>query len=180
MDEGKLTWEKATDLTATCTTIYHSQTEIPASIKREACQSVLLMERAKEEVVMVKEEMTNTVMHYIKKHEELSSTIDSITPSVASLHTRGVLTVLHTNLYQTEHHLLKLISIFEIDVELKQQVTSPCYQRYQFLNHGSEELDEIYHQSEKQTRLMNQLTRVKKNWKRTVMMMMMMMLCSLE
>ena len=143
MDEGKLTWEKATDLTATCTTIYHSQTEIPASIKREACQSVLLMERAKEEVVMVKEEMTNTVMHYIKKHEELSSTIDSITPSVASLHTRGVLTVLHTNLYQTEHHLLKLISVFEIDVELKQQVTSPCYQRYQFLNHGSEELDEI-------------------------------------
>ena len=87
--------------------------------------------------------MTNTVMQYVKKHQELSSAIDSITPSVASLHTRGVLTVLHTNLYQTEHHLRKLISVFEIDDELKQQVTSPCYQSYQFLNHGSEELHEI-------------------------------------
>ena len=48
MDESKLTWEKATDLTATSTTIYYTQTEIPASIKREACQSFLLMERAKE------------------------------------------------------------------------------------------------------------------------------------
>ena len=58
-EENMLTCEKATDLTTT--TNYTGNAEIPASIKKEACQAALLMERAKEEVVMVKEEMTNTI-----------------------------------------------------------------------------------------------------------------------
>lgn len=142
--EDKLTWEKATDLTTT--TIYHGHESIPASIKKEACQAALLMERGKEEVVMIKEEMTNTVMHYITEHRELSSTIGLITPSADSLYTRGILSVLHTYLYQIERHLQKLSRAFDIDDELKQQVTSPSYRSYQFLNYDSEELD-VSHQS---------------------------------
>ena len=136
-----LTWEKATDLTTT--TIYTGHAEIPASIKKEACKAALLMERAKEEVVMVKEEMTNTIMYYIKEHRELSCTIDSLTSpagSTLSLYENGILTRLHMTRYQTEHHLQQPSRVFDIDDELKQQITSQSYQSYQFLDHNSEVL----------------------------------------
>ena len=103
----KLTWEAVTDLASHSTSaVYSSHPAVPVSVKKEACQALLMMERAQEEIVTVREEMNNTVQHYILEHQDLSQAIQC-NPGITPFH-KGSLTLLHLARYWCERKLIDL------------------------------------------------------------------------
>lgn len=145
-DENHMTWETATDLSTwhNARGIYQTHPTIPTAIKKEACQAAITMERAREEVVMLKEEMSNTVLHYIQEHKHLSSAIESFnTPpdSVLNQFDKGTLALLHKARCKTENHLSKLSSSFDIEDALCQQVPRVCYQSMNELTDDNDDFE---------------------------------------
>ena len=121
----KLTWETATELNAlsTASGIYQSHPTIPDSVKKEACDAQILLERAEEEISMLKEEMNNTFAYYIKENEDLSCAIQSV--AAETQFQRGTLALLHMARFNCEKHLSRLNSAFNtIDL---QQLPEPNY-----------------------------------------------------
>ena len=108
--DSALTWETATNLNATATGSVYSHPQIPDCVKKEACDAALLMERAEEEILMVKDEMRNTITHYIRRHEELSRAV--LAECAESQFQRGSLSLLHMARFHCEKHLIRLSQAF--------------------------------------------------------------------
>lgn len=109
----KLTWESANDLNAhSIGVIYPSHPTVPASVKKESCQAVLLMDRAKEEIAMINEEMNNVFDHYMQEHRSLSISIDDRRSAVLSPFDKGSLAVLHMSRHCCEKRLADIARAF--------------------------------------------------------------------
>ena len=109
----KLTWELANDLNAHCIgVVYPSHPTLPASVKKESCQAVLLMDRAREEIAMINEEMNNVFDHYMQEHRNLSNYIDDRQSTVLTPFDKGSLAVLHMSRHCCEKRLADITRAF--------------------------------------------------------------------
>lgn len=114
----KLTWDSANDLNAHTSVVYPSHPSVPASVKKESCQAVLAIDRAREEITMVKEEMSNVFDHYMQEHRSLSISIrDRQSVGVLTSFDKGSLAILHMSRHSCEKRLADIARAFFNDEE---------------------------------------------------------------
>ena len=94
---SQLTWEEVTDLS---NSIYNgcifTTTEVPIAIKAKAVQLYHQVNRAQEEILRLKEEMSCCVQHYITKYQLLCDRIEVLEHSEQNdnLHTVACISLL--------------------------------------------------------------------------------------
>ena len=149
---SQLTWEEVTDLT---NSIYSgcifSTTEVPIAIKARAVQLYHQTNRAQEEILRLKEEMSCCVQHYIAKYQLLCDRIEVLEHSEQSdsLHTAACISLLKVNTRKCYLELnsltcfLQYTSIPELQSMLEEIELDRFYLNCERTSHSFEDTNDI-------------------------------------
>ena len=90
-----------------------SDSPVPITVRRRAIDLYHLLDRAKEEVTLLQEEMRNVVEHFSGQHATFSNSLKDATISPLSLEEKGKNIFLKMKLLSLEGQLLEVKRLFE-------------------------------------------------------------------
>lgn len=95
-----------------------ASSDVPITVKRRAIDLFHLLDRGKEEIELLQEEMKNTIEHFTRQHTTLTSSIFDSSISSLSKEAKGKNVFIKMKLLSVEGQLLELQNLFKNYIEV--------------------------------------------------------------
>ena len=119
----QLTWQSANDLSLDQQLGRSRQAgapDLPAGVKHQAVKQLQLVKRSSEEIIRLKEDMTNCLHHYVGELQQLQAVQSEPYLSASSMLKLGSVCLINKHISQSQRRLSELTSKFASFIEIPQ------------------------------------------------------------